>query len=280
MRLMVYTNAAEFRSAVLATLEQREAANNLMLGLAERLVKHPERFEHAPFLATTHDGDTLAAAAVMTPPFGVVLFARDEKPQVGLAPIADSLRDNGWIVPAINGEVHTADAFLAVWQARTGATVHETMRERVYMLTRVIPPATTGHARLAEERDVPTVARWVIEFLDEAVPHDPKPDGEMWARNAIGDGDLMLWDDGQPVSMARCGRRTTHGASVGPVYTPQAFRGHGYASAVTAALSQHLLDSGKQFCQLFTNLANPTSNSIYQKIGYVPVCDWIQYLLA
>jgi predicted GNAT family acetyltransferase len=55
------------------------------------------------------------------------------------------------------------------------------------------------------------------------------------------------------------------------------YRGHGYASALVAALSQAILDSGLQFCTLNTDIANPTSNKIYQAIGYVPVCDLTMY---
>ncbi len=77
--------------------------------------------------------------------------------------------------------------------------------------------------------------------------------------------------------MAGKSRPTAHGISVGPVYTPPSLRGRGYATALVAELSQHLLDSGYQFTTLFTDLANPTSNSIYQKIGYQPVCDFTEY---
>ena len=47
--------------------------------------------------------------------------------------------------------------------------------------------------------------------------------------------------------------------------------------ATVAALSQLLLDSGRKFCFLFTDLSNPTSNHIYQAIGYRPVCDVDEY---
>ena len=77
--------------------------------------------------------------------------------------------------------------------------------------------------------------------------------------------------------MAVAKRRLPHGGSIGGVYTPKEHRGHGYASACVAALSQRQLDAGKQFCCLFADLANPTSNGIYQKIGYVPVADSVQY---
>ncbi len=88
----------------------------------------------------------------------------------------------------------------------------------------------------------------------------------------------MLWeDDGRPVSLAGYGSPTPHSMRIGPVYTPAAFRGRGYASAATAAVSQHLLDGGRRFCTLFTDLANPTSNKIYRQIGFEPVCDVDQY---
>ena len=89
---------------------------------------------------------------------------------------------------------------------------------------------------------------------------------------------MFLWDIGQPVSLAARSRHTTHGINVGPVYTPPAFRRRGYAGACVAALSQQMLDAGWEFCTLFTDLANPTSNSVYQKIGYRPVCDFDEYV--
>ena len=95
----------------------------------------------------------------------------------------------------------------------------------------------------------------------------------------IADRLLYLWDvGGVPVSLAGGTRPGVHCISVGPVYTPPEHRCRGYASACVAALSQHLLDAGWEFCTLFTDLANPTSNSIYQKIGYRPVCDFNEYL--
>jgi len=79
---------------------------------------------------------------------------------------------------------------------------------------------------------------------------------------------VMLWEDGHTVSLACSGARTPNGSRIGPVYTPPEERGHGYASACVAALSQLQLDQGRRFCFLFTDLANPTSNHIYPMIGY------------
>jgi predicted GNAT family acetyltransferase len=77
--------------------------------------------------------------------------------------------------------------------------------------------------------------------------------------------------------MGGYGGSTPNGARIGPIYTPPELRRRGYASALTADLTQMLLYRGSRFCFLFTDLANPTSNSIYQQIGYRPVADVDQW---
>ena len=85
--------------------------------------------------------------------------------------------------------------------------------------------------------------------------------------------DLRIWQDERPASMAVAQGVTPNGCRVGYVYTPTELRGRGYASALVAELSQSMLDSGLNFCVLYTDLANPTSNGIYQRIGYNAICD-------
>ncbi len=89
----------------------------------------------------------------------------------------------------------------------------------------------------------------------------------------IASGNIFLWHDQGPVSMAQKLRPTRHGISVSGVYTPPELRRRGYASSCVAALSQQLLDAGFAYCTLFTDLSNPTSNEIYQRIGYRPLGD-------
>jgi predicted GNAT family acetyltransferase len=84
---------------------------------------------------------------------------------------------------------------------------------------------------------------------------------------------LMLWEDGDVVSVAGFGGETPNGIRIGPVYTPPELRGRGYATALVAELSSKLLAEGRRFCFLYTDLANPTSNAIYERIGYVRVCE-------
>ena len=77
----------------------------------------------------------------------------------------------------------------------------------------------------------------------------------------------------RPVSLAGFGSLTPNGIRIGSVYTPPEHRNRGYGTAVTAAVSQLLLERGHRFCFLYTDLANPTSNAISARIGYEPVCD-------
>jgi uncharacterized protein len=93
----------------------------------------------------------------------------------------------------------------------------------------------------------------------------------------IADDRVYLWDHGEPVTKVAKARSTTHGITVNLVYTPSSHRRRGYATSAVAHLSQLLLDEGYDFCTLFTDMANPTSNRNYQKIGYRPVMDYLQY---
>jgi predicted GNAT family acetyltransferase len=96
------------------------------------------------------------------------------------------------------------------------------------------------------------------------------------AAKRINDGGLYLWIDGEPVSMAARVRETAHGSAVSAVYTPPQFRGRGYATSCVGELCRQILHEGRRFCALFADLANPVSNSIYQRIGFRQVADFDQ----
>jgi predicted GNAT family acetyltransferase len=153
------------------------------------------------------------------------------------------------------------------------------MRQRVYELRQVTPPSNPppGFLRPATLADADLLARWHYAFQLEAMGDSDQERSKTFTERRIPEGDLFIWDDDGPVSTAVRTRPTPHGCTVSFVYTPPELRGRGYASACVAALSQKLLDSGKQFCTLFTDLSNPTSNSIYQKVGYRPVGDFTEY---
>jgi uncharacterized protein len=186
-------------------------------------------------------------------------------------------------LPGAVGLKDEVTAFTKYWQVLSGQTPHLRRAERSYRLDKVIPihgvsgqycPATTG--------DFETMVRWSMAFAAEALDSIPREDAETGVRRRLESDPkvrgMRFWvDERKPVSMAGYGELTPNGIRIGPVYTPPVYRKRGYASALTAALSQEMLDQGRKFVSLFTDLSNPTSNHIYQTIGYQPVCDVDEY---
>jgi predicted GNAT family acetyltransferase len=144
-------------------------------------------------------------------------------------------------------------------------------------------PPVPGTARVATTDDRELALRWWIAFGDEVL-HEGGPGRDNAAamldhRLSSTSAGIVLWEDeGEPVSLAGWGGPTPNGIRIGPVYTPPELRGRGYATALTAELSQRLLDGrlfpgGRRFCFLYTDLANPTSNAIYERIGYRRIAE-------
>jgi predicted GNAT family acetyltransferase len=180
-------------------------------------------------------------------------------------------------LPSVLGPAASVGPFADRWSAVTGRGAELQVAERIYRLSRVIPaPAVQGTWRLAGEEDHDRLLAWARAFHDEALPGSPivglEAMVERWVRRR---GRLAyLWEvEDRAVSLVVAGARTPNGRRIGPVYTPPEARGHGYATALTAAASQDQLDRGHAFCFLFTDLANPTSNAIYRRIGYEAVAD-------
>jgi predicted GNAT family acetyltransferase len=211
----------------------------------------------------------------MTPPRKLVTTAA---PADALDALCADLVERGIPVPGVLGPAPAADAFAATWNHRTGDTVHPERELRIYQLASVVPPRrVSGALRPATAPDLTIVEAWAHAFVADTGLRDAADDVPDDVRRAVRDGRLYVWDDGRPVTMAAWAGATPNGVRVTLVYTPPALRGRGYASSCVASLSALLLASGRRVCFLFTDLANPTSNSIYAKIGYQPVCDVHDY---
>lgn len=280
MRVETYTQPQLFLDRVGPLLEENESANSLILGIVRRLVEHADWEAYSPYLGVVEadDGRELLIA-VMTPPHNLLLAGGPRVPEAAVDALIDSLNLGDWSVPGVMAEKQLAGRFAARWSQRVGQSFQVRTLERLYELRQVIPPVNppAGSLRRAMTEDEGLVARWLLAFMREAVRRDDPEEARKTAANRTASGDVFLWDDQGPVSMAIRSRPTARGYTVSYVYTPPDLRGQGYASACVAALSQQLLDSGKLFCNLFTDLSNPTSNDIYQKIGYRPVCDFTEY---
>ena len=282
MIITTYLQASDFLARARSELERNEVLNGLPLGIALQLQKFPEHIEILPFLATVEDEGKLIIAAVMTPPFRLIV-ASNQAEAFGEAPslLIHHLRDHGWPVPGVIGPTPLSDLFAQTWTSLTGEVSHLRTHERLFELTQVSAPRPgPGSLRLATPDDTALIVRWIKALQQEALRTSlSDEEATSWARTRIDNREVYLWvlPDGSIVSLLATTRPVWRVISIAYVYTPPELRGHGYASRSVAALSQHLLDSGWERCTLYTDLSNPTSNNIYQQLGYRPVHDFNEY---
>jgi uncharacterized protein len=255
-------------------LDADEARHNLIYGICSTLIAAPDAYPEARLW--TVEGGPVFAAAVMTPPFNIVVAQPLE--DAALAFLAESLRERAVTLPGVTGALPEAAVFAASWGGRRRLR----MSQGIYAARTVRPPAgVSGAPRAATAVDRELVLEWLRAFQAEALGEDA-PHVELEPavdrRLAGDDAGFVVWEDGgEPVSICGYGGRTPHGTRIGPVYTPPERRRRGYGSAVTAHVTKEQLDGGLDHCFLYTDLTNPTSNRIYMQIGYERVCDSAEY---
>lgn len=265
-----------FREAAVPYLTSDEARHNLILGLSSTLVEQPDVYGLFD-LWIVSGGGRVTGAALRTPPYNLVL-ARPGA-DGALDALVDRLTEEGQDLPGVVASLPELDDFVAAWTAGRELDATLVLRQGVYELREVVPsPAPPGSARPATPDDRDLVLAWLREFADEALPHQPESERqERLIENrlqASPRSGIWLWEDaGRPVSLSGYGGETPNGIRIGPVYTPSELRGRGYATGLVSEQSRWLLENGRRFCFLYTDLDNATSNALYRRIGYRLVCE-------
>jgi predicted GNAT family acetyltransferase len=251
-------------------LLQAEAENNLILGIGAGIGTQDEGSDN--YLAVVLENDRPMACAMRTPPHRVVV---SRTPRRYLDALACDLSERYEALPGVTGRVETAEDFADAWIAHRPAVVTTAMSMRIYQLDQVQLPEsrTSGTMRVIEAGDLDLLVEWMSAFEQDTHVGALGSDVRAAAQERIEARSVFIWEDDGPMSMAAFAGPTPNGIRINLVYTPPDRRGRGYASMCVATLSQHLLDAGRSFCFLYTDLGNPTSNRIYQSIGYRPVCD-------
>jgi uncharacterized protein len=274
MEVRRHDDPGAFAATVESFLLRAPARHNLMLGILDLLQRRPEVYPTFHLWSVT-DGSTVVGAALQTPPHNLVVA---EPGHAGtLDALAEAIVAAGERPPGVVAALPEGEAFAEAWTTRLGGTVEVGTRQGIYALETVRERGDAqGSPRPAALEDVELLAGWHEDFVAEAVPHvigDP----EMRRRRmqgAVEDGEYWLWiDDERPVSMTGVSPAPPEGARIGPVYTPPGDRRHGYATSLVAHVSAEELARGRTACYLHTDLANPTSNAIYMRIGYDWVCE-------
>ncbi len=278
MRFLIEPDATAFVPRGLAWMERDAVLNTLPATLARTRLGGLRASDTGPPLWITVESDDgeVIGAAVRTPPRAVVLPGI---PPAMAAGLADFIREvlAAQDLPGVTGPVVQASAFADRWAARAGCGVRTHTRMRLYRMAELLPPpAGRGSWRLADENDFDLCFDWFVDF-PVAAGHVTGPPAEVAdIRERLAGGRIGLWEiDGEPVSLAGWTVPVSGVVRVAPVYTPRQHQRRGYGTAATAAATAGILATGAEAC-LFTDLSNPTSNSIYQKIGYRPVADFAE----
>jgi hypothetical protein len=277
MDVIQYPDAKEFLIRATPYLARHESLNNLMLGLALRLSSSPLPFPEALFYETQRNGESAGFAMRTNANRPLSLSTMETESVVALAQFTSSLKLDSAIASKENVEI-----FLNERRRLTGEEIELVMAQGIYELTQVIfPPAVPGHMHIARNDELSKVLEFSIAFAREAVPNEPLHLDQLTesCTRLVQQGHMRFWmgEDGSYQAMAARNREGIKGATISFVYTPPELRGRGIASQLVAALAQDILDSGKSLVNLFTDLTNPTSNSIYQKIGFYCVGEGAHY---
>jgi predicted GNAT family acetyltransferase len=228
-------------------------------------------------MATVWDEGGIRLTALMTPPHNITLYATDNiiAPEA-ISCLIDGLKD--YDIPGVTTEKTLAEHFAREYSTRKKLSFITTMNQRIYELKEVNPDIKlTGAVRLLEEKDMCFFPYWLEAFYVAGTYGNTQmnipQDEEIYRYRLSLKTIYVLEVNGTPVSMAGYTRIMQSAIGVAFVYTPPYYRRKGYASSCVAQISQLALEKGFERCILYTDLLNPTSNSIYQKIGYSPVCD-------
>jgi len=278
MEFTLYSDVSAFYDDVFEILMRDEALNqipagNLLIGADRYGWQDPANW----FLATVSDETGIRLTAIMTRPYHLTLYATDNQyDDSTLACLVDGLLGTTFSVGTMMAENTLAQDFAQTYSAATGREHHIKVRQRLYALDHVNPEIPSiGHLRLAQESDMAFLPYWSQAFDSECLGMMPSlsDNVEISQKNIATKKMYVLEDNGTPVSMARITREMRTVCAVVAVYTPPYFRGKGYASSCVAGVSRVILERGFERAVLYTDLSNPTSNSIYQKIGYQPIGD-------
>lgn len=283
MRIERLDEVKLFRDGAGSFLLADEARPNLLLGILDTLERHPDVYEeHRMWLI--RDGAAVVGAALRTPPFNLVV-ARPSA-DGAIDHLADTLREQGEELPGVTGADPEVRSFAEAWTARNGGTWRRKVGMGVYELTDVADvPRPEGAARPTTEVDRWLLTEWISVFAVDIGDAAPPAMRDLDQLARMVDARLpsddrsgyWLWSVpdalGTPVAVAGFSGATGTGIRVGPVYTPAEHRRRGYATALVAEMSTWLIDGRYRACFLFTDLANPTSNAIYERIGYRKICE-------
>jgi GNAT superfamily N-acetyltransferase len=243
--------------------------HNLILVLLHERLAYPEPGRY--WMAKA--GDTVVGVLFQSPlDFAATLTPMGPEAVAGMV---DTIVRAGVALPGVNGEAATAARFAGQWTERHGSAAFPVEGQRIYELASVPETAVVnGRLRQASLEDRDLVVAWMRGFYVDVGQR--VRDFEPVAERRLAAGLFWIWEDGKPVSMAANSEPVDGVIRVQAVYTPPDRRNRGYAGACVGDLSRRKRDEGYR-CMLYSDLGNPTSNSVYRRVGYNTVAEALRY---
>jgi predicted GNAT family acetyltransferase len=270
MRVIRHYDFDGFIAAVAPIVVRGEASASFFIGSAHSMKRSPPRRGERVYLATCSDAGALGVALLRDE--GPVLIGESDR--AASAAFAADLAPDWPDLRGVMGAAPACDAFLRRWKELTGRDGRLRVRLRQHVLNDVRDvPQSPGAARVAMAADADWILDRQVAFIEEVGLPDRPERLRVVLPPRIERGDFRIWDDGGPVAYAGYNDAAPEFARIAPVYTLPECRGRGYATSLVAALSRELKERGKRKLFLTTDVANPTSNAIYARIGFRPEND-------
>ncbi|AEW56638.1 TPA: GNAT family N-acetyltransferase [Bacillus cereus] len=268
IQLHVYEEVVNFKKEVIPFLEKNEQENNLILGVLQ-MVQQPI------FMGIAKQEEEVAVVFLQTEEKKQIIVATSEMVEEAIVELAKKLAEVYPNVPGLIGNKKVVQRLAEEIAVLENKKMNVVMEQGVYALQQVKKKWTEeGIFREINSDELPVIEKWIYQFCEDVNLPTTKEEAEQTAHTLITNHRLFgLEIDGKLVSVAAKTRPTKNNITINFVYTPKEERKKGYASNCVAALSQRMLDEGYKTTTLYTDLANPTSNKIYQEIGYEQIAE-------
>ena len=277
MEFKKFEDVHEFAVKVEPILAEKEDIHSLFFGVLQAI--KAGRYDN-PFMAIIEEDEEVLVLCQMTPPHSLnLIFVDENRSEESMDLLITNLLDLAIEIPSIISLKQDAYCFSKKWEVKTGMRANLLFDQGLYRLDKVDETLerSAGTWRFAEEKDCSLIKKWFNLFeADAELPLTSVEEVKQRVSLFVGEREVFLWEhDGKVVSMMKKARPTRHGVTVSFVFTPKGERRKGYARTMVAACSKELLRE-YDFCVLYTDMMNPTSNKIYQEIGYEKIADSVQ----
>ena len=294
VRLHFFTDPAEFLAAANDHLAADPVISTVVTTIAHRMQAQraggADRNSRDWWLVVRDGADRVVGAGMRTAPFAPYPLFLLPMPDEAAIALASTVAQRGEEVLGVNGALPAVQVFATKLATIVGGRVEVAQHTLLHELDQLTPPAPApGGLQLATEDDLERATEWFAAFMGDADEQAGRPRGasahDMPERREmlrkIATGQIWFWVDGsgERVHLTGANPPAFGVARLGPVYTPPAQRGRGWASNAVAEVSRRLQADGTRVC-LFTDQANPTSNKIYAALGYRPVVDMANLVIV